>query len=681
MMRSLYSGVSGIKSHQTRMDVIGNNVSNINTIGFKSSRVTFSDMLSQTTYGASRPTNTMGGTNPRQIGLGEAVSSIDMLMTDGSAQATGKNTDVALSGQGFMVLKQGDNVFYTRDGAFEFDAQGNYVLPGSGYHVQGWNAIDGTLSTTGVTENIVVRAGKTMPATQSTNLVYAGNLDAGTLTITGITYTGDPTGDSSAVANDQAVTYMTITYTDGSVEIVGSTADIRDAALQAYLTSHNLTAQPPNVFAYAGDVAGETFRVGANRVVPVEQETTDAAGNTVQRTMTKTIASVDFSATSYHGNENATVGVQSDTATYHFTTGAFTLYKFLDTETVGTAYEMSTEGEGTDAHVVITWLPPSADSSDTVIPGNTDYMMGQSVNVDGTNVIAATLTLSDGSNLKVSSGFYELGCSVPVTTVSTIYDAQGNMHTVTLLTDKASGTTGNHWRTYIAPTAGQKGYQTQVTQQEKDGTSTEIYLNRQVKEEEVTPEGGGAATTQEVVTTDKADMYFTTLGAIDTARTSGASLYLDYGNGNGAEVTTVAVDFNDVTQFSGSNTLYPTTDGNSLGLLNSVAVDVSGVITGTYTNGIIQTEAQIAVAQFSNPGGLTKTGTSLYQQSNNSGNARVGTVSDFGYSFTPSALEMSNVELASELVDMIITQRGFQSNSKVITVGDEMLETIVNMKR
>ena len=135
MMRSLYSGVSGIKSHQTRMDVIGNNISNINTIGFKSSRVTFSDMLSQTSYGASRPSTTTGGTNPRQIGLGEAVSSIDILMTDGSAQATGKNTDVSLSGNGFLVLKKGDDVFYTRDGAFEFDANGNYVLPGSGYYV------------------------------------------------------------------------------------------------------------------------------------------------------------------------------------------------------------------------------------------------------------------------------------------------------------------------------------------------------------------------------------------------------------------------------------------------------------------------------------------------------------------------------------------------------------------
>ncbi len=211
MMRSLYSGVSGIKSHQTRMDVIGNNISNINTVGFKSSRVTFSDMLSQTTYGASRPTTNLGGTNPRQIGLGEAIASIDMLMTDGSAQATGKNTDVSLSGNGFLVLKKGTDTFYSRDGAFEFDANGNYVLPGSGYHVQGWNAIDGTLSTTAVPEDIVVQAGKTMAATQTTNLTYAGNLDAGALTITSITYTADPSGDASTVANNQGVTAMAIT--------------------------------------------------------------------------------------------------------------------------------------------------------------------------------------------------------------------------------------------------------------------------------------------------------------------------------------------------------------------------------------------------------------------------------------------------------------------------------------
>lgn len=631
MMRSLYSGVSGIKSHQTRMDVIGNNISNINTIGFKSSRVTFSDMLSQTSYGASRPSTTTGGTNPRQIGLGEAVSSIDMLMTDGSAQATGKNTDVSLSGNGFLVLKKGTDTFFTRDGAFEFDANGNYVLPGSGYYVQGWNAIDGTLSTSAVPENIVIRAGKTMPATQTSNLTYAGNLDAGALTITSITYTADPSGNVTQVANDQAITGMVVTYTDGTHELIALTSDTQTATRYTADTGNTI-----DITTQADTNAGLTLRVGQNRTV-----TTDASTDP-PTTSIKTISSVYYTTRDANAIQEAVTrrditedGVKAaeaditnrayDNVKNTFTSGTFTIYDATDASTV----------------------------------------TNQSINVDGTNAIAATLTLSDGSTLKVSSGFYEVGHSVPATTVSTIYDAEGNMHSVTVLVDKSGE---NKWRAYIAPGTGQKGYQSKVTINESDGTSATVYLNRTVSET-------GA------VSSALSNLVFTDLGAIDTAKTSGGSLYLEYGNGNGAQDTTVAIDFNDITQYAGSTTVYPTTDGNSLGILNSVSIDGNGVITGTYTNGIIQNEAQIAVAQFTNSAGLDKQGTSLYKQSNNSGDARFGTVSDFGFSITPSALEMSNVELASELVDMIVTQRGFQSNSKVITVGDEMLESIVNMKR
>ena len=184
MMRSLFAGVSGLKSHQTRMDVIGNNISNINTVGFKSSRVTFSDMLSQTQTGASSPATSLGGTNPKQIGLGAAVASIDLIFNDGSPQATGKNTDVALSGNGLFVLKSGNQYYYTRDGAFEFDAEGNYVLPGSGYYVQGWNAVDGSLNTNATPTNIIVPAGKTMAATSTSSINFTGNLNSGSPIIT-----------------------------------------------------------------------------------------------------------------------------------------------------------------------------------------------------------------------------------------------------------------------------------------------------------------------------------------------------------------------------------------------------------------------------------------------------------------------------------------------------------------
>ena len=180
MMRSLFSGVSGLKNHQTRMDVIGNNISNVNTTGFKSSRVTFSDTLNQTMTGAAAPTENLGGTNPKQIGLGSAISSIDLLFTDGSVQSTGKNTDLCLSGNGLFVVSNGSQTYYTRNGAFEFDANGNYVIPGSGMYVQGWMGTDGTVNTTGAAGNITIPAGKSMESATTTMATYTNNLNAST---------------------------------------------------------------------------------------------------------------------------------------------------------------------------------------------------------------------------------------------------------------------------------------------------------------------------------------------------------------------------------------------------------------------------------------------------------------------------------------------------------------------
>lgn len=139
-MRSLYSAVSGLQNHQVRMDVIGNNVANVNTTGFKKGRVTFQDILSQTLTGAAKPSDERGGLNPRQIGLGMTVASIDTLMNQGSIQTTGKNTDLAITGEGFFTTKLGDRTFYTRSGNFIIDRDGMLVNP-NGLKVQGWNAV------------------------------------------------------------------------------------------------------------------------------------------------------------------------------------------------------------------------------------------------------------------------------------------------------------------------------------------------------------------------------------------------------------------------------------------------------------------------------------------------------------------------------------------------------------
>ena len=181
MMRSMFSGVSGLKGHQTRMDVVGHNIANVNTVGYKASRVTFADTLYQTSSGASAPTGNLGGINPKQIGLGMNVASIDTIFGDASAQGTGKNTDVALSGNGLFIVKNGSGTYYTRDGAFEFDAQGNYVLPGNGSFVQGWMAREnGELVTTEQPGNITIKAGKSMQPEMTGAATYLNNLNANT---------------------------------------------------------------------------------------------------------------------------------------------------------------------------------------------------------------------------------------------------------------------------------------------------------------------------------------------------------------------------------------------------------------------------------------------------------------------------------------------------------------------
>lgn len=140
MMRSLYSAVGGLRNHQTRMDVIGNNIANVNTIGYKASRASFQDILNQNLQGASAAQGGKGGVNPMQVGLGMTTSSIDNLFTNGSVQSTGVGTDLAISDDGFFILSDGTTDVYTRDGNFDFDNDGIFVSRSSGLKVMGWTS-------------------------------------------------------------------------------------------------------------------------------------------------------------------------------------------------------------------------------------------------------------------------------------------------------------------------------------------------------------------------------------------------------------------------------------------------------------------------------------------------------------------------------------------------------------
>lgn len=182
MMRSMYSGVSGLKNHQTRMDVIGNNIANVNTSGYKKSRVVFKDMLYQNLRGATSATEGgRGGTNPMGIGTGMALGSIDQIHSPAPTAGTSKMTDMAIDGDGYFILGVGNERYYTRAGAFDFDPTGNLISNANGMHVMGWvaNPQDWTLATNQAVQPIDISRFKELPPKATTGVVFTGNLDAG----------------------------------------------------------------------------------------------------------------------------------------------------------------------------------------------------------------------------------------------------------------------------------------------------------------------------------------------------------------------------------------------------------------------------------------------------------------------------------------------------------------------
>ena len=684
MMRSLYSGVSGLKNHQTRMDVVGNNISNVNTTGFKSSRVTFSDTLSQTLSGASAPTDNTGGTNPKQIGLGSSVSSIDTLFTDGSVQNTGKNTDLCLSGNGLFVVKPSSapgskEVYYTRNGAFQFDAKGNFVMPGSGMFVAGWMAEDGVIKNT--TESnmgvINIPAGKTMGATATTTVNYDKNLNAN---VEGYT-----------------ISNMVVKYADGTSKTVTNYVPNPPTIMldTDKGTSITLDANAAYDFKTGDSLYGRDLCT--QKVVSVEGPSkvtlskTNSAGNTVDG-----LGDIDYTAGTHAINQEITLKGQI-IANGVVTSGPNTKETKLKvsltepTEKAGTVVTITVppgsvwtykDGDNVSFAFSIDEIQPEANSkinsdrgkydfessaldpkitkenyNNYVYKGHTADGVVKAVSHKGDDVESVTINTSDGKSLTgLTQVEYNQGDNFypSYTTLATVYDSLGGEHSVPILFTKKAN---NTWSMSL----GNGGSSVSTT----DSEQRTINYN--------------------LISTD---LVFDDKGGYISGSAT-LKVHYDYGkvqNSKGEDINppsdqVINVNVGSLTPYSGSTSINGSSDGNAMGTLKSVSVDSSGIITGVYTNGLHRTEAQVAIAQFNNAAGLTKSGGSLYEKSNNSGEAHIESASALGVTITPSALEMSNVDMASELTDMIVTQRGYQSNSKIITVSDELLETLINMKR
>lgn len=463
MMRSLYSGVSGLQNHQTRMDVIGNNIANVNTYGFKRGRVDFQDMISQQLSGAAKPTTEVGGVNPKEVGLGMTVAAIDTIFTQGNLQSTGVSTDLAIQGNGFFIEKNGEKSYYTRAGAFSLDNEGTLVNPANGYRIQGWMAreVNGeqVLRTSASPEDLIIPVGSKDPAKATTNVNFACNLNK-------------------------------------------NTPEIQEGANEA-------------------DIMKGTWATEFNIY--------DSFG-------TKHNLSVAF--TRVPGNPNQWVAaVQVD--------------------------------------------PEYAEERETRIGlGTTDGM-------------GTTFTINFDNNGILSS-----------------------------VTDSAGNTSNPEGEIIL-----QASYNVPESNPNEDGTPYRQTFN----------------------------LNLGTIGSMINTVTQSAST-------------------------SSTKAFYQ--DGYTLGYLDNFKIDSSGIITGVYSNGTNRTIGQIAMATFTNQGGLEKAGNNTFVESNNSGIANVGVSGIAGKgSMLAGTLEMSNVDLTEQFTDMIVTQRGFQSNAKTITTADTLLETVINLKR
>jgi len=247
MLRSLFSSISGLRSHQTMMDVTGNNIANVNTAGFKSSNTVFQDTLSQLIKGAGASQGGNGGTSPAQVGLGVRIAAINTNFTQGAAQTTGRSTDLMLQGDGFFVVRDEGQTLYTRAGSFGFDNEGRLTTP-DGAVVQGWTANGGNIDTNAPVGDIVLPVNTVLPPVETTTAGINGNVpfDAvqGTAITTSIT-THDETGAEELMSvtftknlaagvwdvtsSTGTVVPATITFTDGGATIDTASLTYTDA--------------------------------------------------------------------------------------------------------------------------------------------------------------------------------------------------------------------------------------------------------------------------------------------------------------------------------------------------------------------------------------------------------------------------------------------------------------------
>ncbi len=569
MMRSLYSGVAGLKTHQTKMDVIGNNIANVNTTAFKSSSVTFADLMSQTTQSASgaNAATGVGGVNARQIGLGVKSGAINVnISSQGSAQSTGNPFDIMITGSNFFVVSDGLANYFTRDGSFYVDGVGNLCMTSTGYNVMGWGVDPETLSI----KQDTVQALRIMSAD---NLTYPPEATTKG-TVTGILDKNDTDVNSEAGKTVNLNLYDALGYEYTARFIIKSTDN--DGEYSAELT-----------------------------------KLLDAKGNEIEIPDTVEL----FGSSTSVEDKNA---LTFNTNSYSWDT---TNRLLKDKNGTNTIADLSLLNSGTDEQKAAVYDAVAAAYG---YEGNTQGFLNLYVTVGSTDYTVKQLIDN------ASSG----------STTPSIFDPDADTSTTTFDFE----TTGRNF----------------VGQVLKFDTDTGLF-------DSIGGNNLGDTTIQLsklIANTADNTSNFSDI----SLNWSGISMF----NNNGT--STVTATYGDK---NGIGT------GRKLGDMIGVSIQRDGMIYASYDNGMTKLLGQIATASFPNSSGLEKHGDNLYQATMNSGSfdgIGVDVTASGGYMST-GVLEMSNVDLSAEFTEMITTQRGFQANSRIITVSDTLLEELTNLKR
>lgn len=654
---ALFTGLSGLRVHQNYIDVIGNNLANVSTPGFRGARPTFSDILSFTVRSGSGPSGNLGGLNPLQMGHGAAVASVDVDINQGTFQDTGRSLDVALQGRGFFTLTDGLQQFYSRVGTFGIDANRNLVDLRSGLRV---------MSSGG--GNITVPVSDSLPARQTSSISFQGNLPArvgGPLeqivqsqtplkagTAAGKTANANVPGtppqfDLSAFAGrsvlvsvnrgaQQTVTFPTATFGSGPVpastvaaafSVAGLAVTADDIAGTVRFDTVRLGSDANLKFDDGPSATGLLNTLGLDPILVTGNEsaalpTTDLAGLTARNAAYQPGDRITVSGTNVDGTVFSNTFVYGSGTTHDGTT-VDALVNFINATANNSTARASLTTEGNLEFRALQKGPASLSLFIGDATGNTG----------GTNFPNFTVSqLGTGPDQAVTS--------------IDVVDGQGRSHPVTL--------------TFTRNANDSKVWDLQASMPAAAGTITTSSLSQ---------------------------IRFNDNGSFNVVGGGNNTLSFQFNGIGGAQ--NVAIRLGTSGQFDGIAMLGNTAtvaatdqDGYGPGTLLNVAFDTGGRLTGYYSNGQSQTLNTLRISMFSNEAGLLRAGDTLFVESPNSDDAIATTAGSAGAgSVRPGALENSNVDIAREFVNLIEAQRGFQANSRVITTTDEILAELMNIVR